>query len=289
MPVTRGQGEKEREYQTKLGNAKEDFLDEVRGNSCLKKKPQEFTALAIIAKGGFGTLYKARCDELGEVVIKAELRGRFNPMDENNKAMKEKMFLMSLNSVFVLRGLATFKDTENLNLVMEYAPYGSFTRLLPLRGADEGKAYFAQIFCGIEYLHAADIVHGDMKPDNVMVFDGGRLKIGDFGHTQISRDSLNALVGTLSFTAPEVLLSDFYGDSIDWWAFGLILYVGLLGSHPYYGSWFMVFIDLHIICLSQFYITLVQGRVFLSRSFGFRSPILPAFFSSPSKCSYRCQ
>ncbi len=65
---------------------------------------------------------------------------------------------------------------------------------------------FKQIVKGVEYMHSRDILHRDIKPGNILVYEGDRLKLADFGFTKVrDPDALNSThCGTTGYLAPEV-------------------------------------------------------------------------------------
>jgi [calcium/calmodulin-dependent protein kinase] kinase len=85
-----------------------------------------------------------------------------------------------------------------------------------------------------------NVIHGDIKPDNLLVTSTGRVKIGDFSVSQVFKDDddqLRRSPGTPVFTAPECCLGITYsGRSADTWAVGVTLYCMILGQYPFLGD-----------------------------------------------------
>ncbi|XAR59762.1 Non-specific serine/threonine protein kinase [Bertholletia excelsa] len=112
----------------------------------------------------------------------------------------------------------------------------------PRGGLGENKArkYLRDIVCGLMYLHAHNIVHGDIKPDNLLVTAAGTVKIGDFSVSQVfedDNDELRRSPGTPVFTAPECCLGLTYcGKAADTWAVGVTFYCMIFGKYPFLGD-----------------------------------------------------
>ncbi|CAN1171920.1 Serine/threonine-protein kinase GRIK2 [Linum perenne] len=107
-------------------------------------------------------------------------------------------------------------------------------------GEQTARKYLRNIVSGLMYLHAHNIVHGDIKPDNLLVTSTGVVKIGDFSVSQVfedDNDELRRSPGTPVFTAPECCLGLTYrGKEADTWAVGVTLYCMVLGAYPFLGE-----------------------------------------------------
>ncbi|KAK7262329.1 hypothetical protein RJT34_29896 [Clitoria ternatea] len=107
-------------------------------------------------------------------------------------------------------------------------------------GEDTARRYLRDIVSGLTYLHAHNIVHGDIKPDNLLITRLGTVKIGDFSVSQAfedDNDELRRSPGTPVFTAPECILGlTYHGKAADTWAVGVTLYCMILGEYPFLGD-----------------------------------------------------
>ncbi|TKY67230.1 Serine/threonine-protein kinase GRIK2 [Spatholobus suberectus] len=107
-------------------------------------------------------------------------------------------------------------------------------------GEETARRYLRDIVSGLTYLHAHNIVHGDIKPDNLLITRHGTVKIGDFSVSQAfedDNDELRRSPGTPVFTAPECILGLTYrGKAADTWAVGVTLYCMILGEYPFLGD-----------------------------------------------------
>lgn len=101
--------------------------------------------------------------------------------------------------------------------------------------------YAKQLAAGLMCAHKQDIIHRDVKPDNIIVTPEGRVRILDFGVaklTRLSPDTQNLtspgmLLGTMTHMAPELLSNSDYDHRIDIWSFGVMLFQMLTGRHPF--------------------------------------------------------
>ncbi|XP_062316858.1 SNF related kinase b isoform X2 [Osmerus eperlanus] len=105
-------------------------------------------------------------------------------------------------------------------------------------GVAEGMArvLFAQIVRAVAYCHRLHVVHRDLKPENVVLFNQQRVKITDFGFSNLFQPGamLSTSCGSLAYSAPEILLGEAYdAPSVDIWSLGVILYMLVCGHPPF--------------------------------------------------------
>ncbi|EPS59917.1 hypothetical protein M569_14888, partial [Genlisea aurea] len=107
-------------------------------------------------------------------------------------------------------------------------------------GESTARKYLRDVVSGLMYLHDHNVVHGDIKPDNLLVTASGTVKIGDFSVSQVfedDNDELRRSPGTPVFTAPECCLGiTYHGRTADTWAVGVTLYCFVLGKYPFLGE-----------------------------------------------------
>ncbi|KAJ0248854.1 Serine/threonine-protein kinase SRK2D [Hirschfeldia incana] len=124
---------------------------------------------------------------------------------------------------------------------MEYASGGELYDRICNAGRfseDEARFFFQQLISGVNYCHAMQICHRDLKLENTLL-DGSpapRLKICDFGYSKSSvlHSQPKSTVGTPAYIAPEILLRQEYdGKMADVWSCGVTLYVMLVGAYPF--------------------------------------------------------
>jgi serine/threonine protein kinase len=131
---------------------------------------------------------------------------------------------------------------------MEYCDMGNLytiqsklsNKVFPI---DEALNIFNQILKGVEVIHRNQIVHRDIKLENIFVKKaekgekGGWLcKIGDFGLARFVEMTANSNCGTQNYMAPEILRSVPYDQAVDVWSLGVLLFYLLLGDFPFKGT-----------------------------------------------------
>eukprot|EP00039_Didymoeca_costata_P002632 m.61597 g.61597 ORF g.61597 m.61597 type:complete len:753 (-) comp11427_c0_seq2:33-2291(-) len=122
-------------------------------------------------------------------------------------------------------------------LVMELCEVDVLTYLCSVgkRNEDQARKYGWQLIEAFQYLHSENIVHRDLKAENLMLNSGNILKIIDFGlsNDMTGKDFLDTQCGSMSYSAPELLSHKPYGKAVDVWSIGVCLYVLLTGRLPF--------------------------------------------------------
>ena len=160
------------------------------------------------------------------------------------KALEVEIEILSqLNQKNIVRYIGSSREEEYLNIFLEYEGGGSIAKLISKYGKFQEnlvRIYSKQILEGLEYLHAHNVVHRDIKGANVLVDSNGICKLADFGGAkkiyagpagEISL--LTSLKGTPYWMAPEVICQTGHGRQADIWSFGCTVIEMATGKPPW--------------------------------------------------------
>ncbi|XP_073045911.1 CDPK-related kinase 1-like isoform X3 [Primulina eburnea] len=137
---------------------------------------------------------------------------------------------------------AAYEDDENVYVVMELCKGGELLDHILSRGGkyseEDAKSLLVQILNVVAYCHLQGVVHRDLKPENFLFTskdEHSPLKAIDFGLSDYVKpdERLNDIVGSAYYVAPEVLHRS-YGTEADMWSIGVIAYILLCGSRPFW-------------------------------------------------------
>ena len=127
----------------------------------------------------------------------------------------------------IIKYFETYEEQNFIYLVMEICDKGSLEDKIkdgPLEEKDAA-GYILQLAKALEHCHAKNLIHRDIKPDNMMFGNDGEVKLIDFGLSLVKKGAYNKikLAGTPYYFAPEVI-DEVYGKECDIWSLGVSLY-----------------------------------------------------------------
>jgi len=199
----------------------------------------------ILGSGQFGVVYGGVHRKTGgEVAVKVIDKFRF-PTKEERALKNEVIILQKIDHNAVVNLEAMFETPERIFVVMQKMRGDMLEMILnsPKGRLSERQTKFIvhQILVALHFLHQLDIVHCDLKPENVLLSGttskGGlpQIKLCDFGFARIigSESFRKSVVGTPAYLAPEVLNNRKYNRSLDMWSVGVIIYVSVSGTFPF--------------------------------------------------------
>jgi serine/threonine-protein kinase len=198
---------------------------------------------ARIARGGMATVYVATDLRLERRVALKVMHGHLS--DDTvfqSRFIQEARAAARLADPHVVNVFDQGQDGDMAYLVMEYLPGITLRELLREQRrltVPQAVSILDAILSGLAAAHRAGIVHRDVKPENVLLAEDGRIKIGDFGLARATTANTATgaqLLGTIAYLAPELVTRGTADARSDIYALGIMLYEMLTGEQPYKGE-----------------------------------------------------
>ncbi|MFF4529943.1 Stk1 family PASTA domain-containing Ser/Thr kinase [Streptomyces sp. NPDC001407] len=199
---------------------------------------------ARIAVGGMATVYRALDTRLDRVLaLKVMHPGLAADEVFVERFIREAKSVARLDHPNVVGVFDQGTDGTYVYLAMEYVAGCTLRDVLRERGALQPRAALdiaEPVLAALGAAHLAGLVHRDMKPENVLIGDDGRVKVADFGLVRAvdthSTASTGSVLGTVSYLAPEQMEHGTADTRVDVYACGVVLYEMLTGAKPHTGS-----------------------------------------------------
>lgn len=198
-----------------------------------------------LARGGMATVYEAVDSRLDRpVALKVMHRSLAEDEEFVSRFIREAKSAARLSHPNVVAVFDQGADDGHVFLAMELVNGRTLRDLLRERGSltpRQALEILESVLAGLGAAHHAGIVHRDVKPENVLLSDDGRVKVGDFGlaravtgHT--SHSTTGVLIGTVAYLSPEQVERGVADPRSDVYAAGILLYEMLTGAKPFDGE-----------------------------------------------------
>ncbi|XP_022146428.1 phosphoenolpyruvate carboxylase kinase 1-like [Momordica charantia] len=206
---------------------------------------RDYQVIEEIGRGRFGTVFRCTSRASGEFyAVKTIDRRRISAgdsLDAECLVNETKILHLLYSHPHILALHDLYEDEFHLHMVLDLCSSSDLHTRITLQVFSEAQAasIMSQLMQALAHCHRLGVAHRDIKPDNILFDEWDSVKLADFGSAEMFRqgeESMNGVVGTPYYVAPEVLAGKDYGEKVDVWSAGVVLYVMLAGFPPFHGE-----------------------------------------------------
>ncbi len=203
-----------------------------------------YEILEKLGGGGMAIVYKGRDTFLNRYVTIKILRPEFTSDEDFIKRFKREALAVASLSHPNIVNIHDVGQEDNIHyLVMEYVQGDNLKNIIRKNGVltpEHAVRIAVQVCEALEHAHENNIVHRDVKPHNILITDGGRAKLADFGialeATASTITRTDTIMGSVHYLSPEQARGEIPTAQSDIYAVGILLYEMFTGKQPYSGD-----------------------------------------------------
>jgi len=220
-------------------NSRPNLYDE-SNNKLINKN--DFTKDYIIGKGGFSKIWKVQYKQNNKIFAMKEISKVKALIKKSiNSIRMERAILKDIHYNFISNLYFSFQDKDFLYLIIDYYPGGDLRFYLEQNiqfNEKQIKFFVANIVLSLRYLRLNNILHRDIKPDNLVFDKKGYLNLTDFGISKKVKNNkiIKDKSGTPGYLSPEVLTGKNQTFSSDYFSLGIIIYELIFLERPFKGK-----------------------------------------------------
>lgn len=197
-----------------------------------------------IGSGSFAVVWRSRHRSSGlEVAVKEIDKRQLSPKVREN-LLKEISILSTINHPNIIRLFEAIQTNDRIYLVLEYCAGGDLSAYIHRHGKVSepvARHFLRQLASGLQVLQEKNLIHRDLKPQNLLLATTATtpiMKIGDFGFARslTPQGLADTLCGSPYYMAPEIIENQKYDAKADLWSVGAILYQLVIGRPPFDGN-----------------------------------------------------
>lgn len=206
---------------------------------------RDYLVCEEIGRGRFGTVFRCTSRATGDSFAVKSIDKSLTSGDSlDAQCLLTEPKILHLLSPYphVIQLYNLYEDESHLHMVIDLCSGQDLHNLILSNGGvvpeAEARMLFLQLMRAVSHCHEYGVVHRDIKPDNILLDSRNSVKLADFGSAEVVMDGemINGVVGTPYYVAPEVLVGRGYGEKVDVWSAGVVLYIMLAGFPPFYGE-----------------------------------------------------
>jgi len=199
---------------------------------------KDLKKLGLLGCGGFGAVELVEHTKSQDTfALKALSKGYVVKCGMTKGVMSEKNIQWMCDSPFVVKLYACYNSDQSLFFLLELALGGELYATYAKKafhGSDKhAKFYIAGTVFGFVHMHDKKIIFRDLKPENLLLTEGGFIKLTDMGLAKVVVGKTYTTCGTPDYFAPELIASAGHTNAVDWWCLGVLTFELMTGHPPF--------------------------------------------------------
>lgn len=205
-----------------------------------------YCILNVIGIGGMSIVYRAKDLKTGKIVALKVLKDEYQKNEEFVRRFRhEAMAAAQMSHPNIVKLFSVEDDGERQYLVMEYVEGRTLKEVIEQEGrlkSTRAVAYVIKILAALDHAHKNNIIHRDIKPQNILVDPDDNIKVADFGIARLVNSSTgtlsdsNSVLGSVHYVSPEQANGEPVDTKSDLYSVGIVLYEMLTGTVPFDGE-----------------------------------------------------
>lgn len=190
----------------------------------------------VIGNGHFGIVKKVKSENGEYVAVKIIEKKDIMRSGMIDQMRVEIELLNAIDHPKVIKMIDYEENDKYIYITSEYIEDGDLYNYIKTKSKlleKEAALYVRQTIEALMYLHSLDIIHRDIKPDNILLGNDG-IKLCDFGWAYQGTEKQTRQCGTVDYMAPEIVRNAPYGEEVDIWAVGILAYELVTGELPFF-------------------------------------------------------
>jgi len=201
---------------------------------------KDLQKVGLLGCGGFGAVELYEHKKTNETyAMKGLSKGYIVKTGMQDSVMNEKNILMMTNSPFIIKLFECYNGSQTMYFLMEPALGGELYATYNRKGfhgsEKHAKFYCAGVVFSFDHMHERRIIYRDLKPENLLLDELGRIKLTDMGLAKFVIGKTYTTCGTPDYFAPELIASTGHTNAVDWWTLGILMFE-LMSGHPPFES-----------------------------------------------------
>lgn len=207
----------------------------------MKFEVNDYVAEKYIGKGSTSKVYQGKNVKTGQLVAikKMDLEAVKNCRYFFEREIN---IMKNIDNPHIIKLYDYIEDLEKKKayLILEFCQYGDLSRFLKNRALKEkhAKNFMHQLADALRFLLGKNIMHRDLKPQNILICENRKIKITDFGLSRYfdNQNMIDTICGSPLYMSPEIMKNNKYDSKSDLWSVGVILYEMIVGELPFYAT-----------------------------------------------------